>query len=220
MIKFFIVAFSPSMLPYTLALFVVVIYWCISMLGLIDLDILDFDWLPGLDEPTVIDSHGSSLDGAVEGQFGGLPRVIGLGTVPVTIILSFLLLFMWLIAFLLHYYLGDDLKAQLDSWLLRWLVVFCGAFLIGLVLTAIATRPFHGIFAHATDHAAQHLIGQRCTVTSSTVTATFGTAEVKMHGPPLLLNIVCPETNHLHSGAAAEITGYDPDRHLYTVKPC
>jgi len=228
--EFLQLIFSPGMLLYTSLLIIVVCFWAITLLGMLDIHFLDFDFLHGHDVGDI--GHDVGDAGGVDGHDMGdvshdvgdvslLQNVLGflnIGTVPVTIVISFLVFFMWVLAFIGNAYVGKLIGAVMPP-ILMGLVVLAISFVLALYMTALATRPFRKLFIVETRHGAQFLVGSICIVTSTKVTGDFGTAEVKQRGSPLNLDIVCEDANELKRGGEAVIVSYDTARNLYTVRP-
>ena len=121
---------------YSTVLGVVVIYWLIGMLGLVDLGFSgDADLELDVD---------SDIDVSV-GGLTGFMLTFGLTGVPFTLVISIITLICWLISFYLQFYILNWLP---DGWLyyLMGAIASFIIFVVSLPLTAIVIRPLKGMF--------------------------------------------------------------------------
>ena len=125
------VAIQPHNLPLTCVVGLFMLYWVVCILGVFGLDTLDLDLDGDLDAD--VDSAGSSpLVAAL--------RFVNATDVPLMAVLSFLSIFMWVITMMGNYYLNPGL----NDWVI--MVIFGASFIIGVVLTRVATAPLVPIF--------------------------------------------------------------------------
>ena len=69
-----------------------------------------------------------------------------------------------------------------------------------------------------TSYANASLVGRRCTVSTSSVTTTFGQAMVARRGADIQIDVRAAEPNTLGRGAAARIIDYDPATQRYSIE--
>lgn len=230
-IDFFNRIIEPGMLPYTIFLGLILLYWLTVIIGVIDLDILDFGDF-GLDSALegsgegmgeALDSVGEgevSVDSAGEGSLGALHSILSflnLGKVPVTIIVSFLSLKMWILAYLYYFYISPKLTLSIPGIVIS-LALFSIVFVFSLFLTGLTTRPFRKIFEHVTTRGRQNLLGKICKIKTTEVTADFGQAELHIDSSFLLLSVRCKDGTQFTKGDEAVVTHYDSEKDVYEVK--
>ena len=102
-------ATNGQVLPFTLLLIPVALYWLLALLGTLDLDFLDVDLDQDVDvsASATVDAGGQGNGhGDVPGQgvvmnvFHGALRAINATDVPVMVVFSILMIMMWLCAML------------------------------------------------------------------------------------------------------------------------
>ena len=224
------------MLPYTVLLGLVVLYWLIIIIGVIDIDFLDFGDF-GLD--SVVEGAG---DGIAEASAEGVTEAVGdggapteapgasthgalhsvlsflnLGRVPVTVIVSFLSLKMWILAYFYYVYVSPKLSLGVPAMVIS-LGLFTVIFVVSLFSTGLTTRPFRKLFHHATTHGHHNLMGKICKVKTTEVTPEFGQAELRVDDSFLLLSVRCKDGTNFSKGDEAVITFYNPERDVYEIK--
>ena len=230
-IEFFHRIVEPGMLPYTVLLGLVILYWFIVIIGVIDIDILDFgDFgldgaLEGAGEGVgeAIDSIAEgevSVDSGTEGSSGALHSVLSflnLGRVPVTVIVSFLSLKMWILAYVYYFYISPRFTLNVPGTIVS-LGLFSIIFIFSLFLTGLTTRPFRRLFHHATTHGHQNLLGKICKIKTTEVTGDFGQAELRIDNSFLLLSVRCKDGTTFSKGDEAVITHHDAHKDVYEIK--
>lgn len=190
---------------YSTLLGIVVVYWIIGMLGLID---LDFSGDLELD----IDSDVSI------GGLTGLMLTFGFAGVPFSLVISIIILFCWLISFYLQFYLLTWLP---DGWL-YYLVGSVSSFIVFLVslpITAMVVRPLKGLFKSAEATTSQRLVGKEATVATGTVSETFGQARLFNDGAEFLLDVRCDPEHTLKMGDKVLVIKYIQESHAYIIAP-
>lgn len=169
---------------FTFFLLLTVLYWVVAMLGLVEIDVLDFD-IPDLDGSLDINSDSGLSNPDV---LAGLMLRFGLYGVPVTIIISLVALFGWL----LSYYLVHFLFGYVPDGILRYLAgipVLLGSLYIGVMITAALIKPLRPLFKNAQQQTTKHIIGQSAIVRTSRVDKDFGEASVEDGGAGLILKV-------------------------------
>jgi len=192
---------------YSVLLGIVVVYWIIGILGLVD---LDFSGDAELD-----------IDSDVDVSVGGLTGLLltfGLTGVPFTLVISIIILICWLISFYLQFYILTWLP---DGWLHYLLATLSSfiVFLISLPITAIVIRPLKGMFKSVETATSNHLVGKDATIATGTVSETFGQARVFNDGAEILLDVRCAPEHTLKMGDKVLVIEYQEDNHAYIVAP-
>lgn len=205
--QLFEVASQFPTLIYSVLLGIVVVYWIVGMLGLIDLDFagdVDLD-----------------IDSDVTVSVGGLTGLLltfGLTGIPFTLVISIIILICWLISFYLQFYILTWLP---DG----WLYYFLGAvssfiiFLISLPITAIIIRPLKGMFKSVETATSNHLVGKDATIATSKVSQTFGQARLFNEGAEILVDVRCDPEYTLKMGDKVLVVEYQRENHAYIVAP-
>jgi len=196
-------------LIYSTLLGIVVIYWIVGLLGLVD---LDFSGDVDLD----IDVD-SDVDISV-GGLAGLMLTFGLTGVPFTLVISIIILICWLISFYLQFYILAWLP---DGWLyyLMGSVASFIVFLVSLPLTAVVIRPLKGMFKSVETATSHDLVGKNATIATGTVSETFGQARLFNNGAEILLDVRCDQEHNLKTGDNVLLIEYLQEQHTYMVAP-
>jgi len=195
--------FSWPSLPATVLLLLVCGYWCLVILGALDMDVLDFD----LDIDLDADVDASIL------QVGFIPlKWLNIGSVPTMLWLSVFSLTGWMASRLMNSPTSHvNLELATDG------LAILRDMGIAVFLTKCLTQPLRGRFDPKEVNLAKDLIGGICKVTTSEVTESFGEAEYSTDGAPLKLRVRVEETN-LVCGDEAVIVGFQREQNVYLIK--
>ena len=199
--------------PYTILVATVLLYWISVILGVLDIEVLNFDVDADVDADVDVDV---GVDGHVEGggALHGFLHFLNVGEVPVSIILSFQILSMWVGSILANYYMKNDS-------LLMALALFPPNLLAGLVLSKIVAMPYLKLFRTLGGPEGANkvqILGNTCKVVSSSVTKEIGQAEIQTKGAPVLLNVRAAPGQSLGKGEEGVIVEFDTKRNLYIIK--
>lgn len=194
--------FTGSVLPASLLLTLVCIYWFLVVLGAVGLDSFDLD----LDLDA--DADVSSILGLGAVGF----RFLNLGMVPIMVWLSAFALSLWIVSMLFQL-LG--VHEDLSGWWQTSLVVG-GNGLISLIPTKIFTQPLRGKFDAVPPNPDKDMIG-RTGVVTTTVTATNGQVEIEAEGAPLVLHSRSRE-EEIAKGDRIVIVDYDSETRIFEVE--
>jgi hypothetical protein len=194
---------------YSTVLGVVVVYWLIGMLGLVDLGLAG-------DADLELDV-GSDVDVSV-GGLTGFMLTFGLTGVPFTLVISIVTLICWLISFYLQFYILNWLP---DGWLFYLMGAIASfiIFVISLPLTAIVIRPLKGMFKSVEATESHHLVGNSATIVTGTVSETFGQARLFNNGAEMLLDVRCDPEHILKKGDKVLLIEYLTEKYAYIVAP-
>jgi hypothetical protein len=93
--------------------------------------------------------------------------------------------------------------------------------ILSLLVTKVVTTPVRKLFSHANAgvEAPMRMVGKTCVVTTGEVTTKFGQARLVHEGPPITINVRCPENHSLSKGDEAVITEHFADTNTYMVIP-
>lgn len=212
------------MFPYTVLLGLMVFYWVVVIIGVIDIGILDFfDFgdFGGIGEAA--EGAGEAVEGAgeaaegLDGVLSGILGFLSLGQVPVTVVLSLLILKMWFLALLMTLYLPASLRDVVPP-LILGAAGFAVAFILSVMLTGLTARPLRRVFARNPVRGHEHLVSQICKIKSMRVTEKLGHAELHVRNSFLLLEVRSKEEEELKRGDEAVIVSYDHDSDVYQVR--
>ncbi|SFL87740.1 hypothetical protein [Marinobacter zhejiangensis] len=168
---FLAITFSFPTVIFTVLLAVAVIYWLISLLGLVDLD------------------GDADMDIDSSADVGGLMVTLGLQGVPLPLVLTLLFLSSWLLA-----YFADLLFGAMfgGGWghVMFGLLVIPAALFVGLLVTSVLVRPLRPLFRRAYKRPMQkQVIGTACVVLAFNESSGKGRAEAHRDGAHLILQI-------------------------------
>lgn len=169
---------------YSILLVIVMFYWLVAVLGLVDLDVLDFD-IPDVETDI---SGSNSADTTTPDVLAGLLIKFGLNGVPVTIVVSFVTAIAWFISYFSMIFLPSFLSDGILHYVVG-LPVFFVALTVAVFITASLIKPLRPFFKAATRQSTKHIIGQVAVVRSSTVNETSGEAVLNSDGADLLLKV-------------------------------
>jgi len=203
----FQVASTFPTLTFSIFLGIVVVYWIVGLLGIVDLDL-------GGDVDVDVDADVGSSAGALTGLF----LTFGLTGVPFTLVISIVILLCWLISFYTQFYLLGWLS---DGWLFYvvGLVVNCLTFIVSLPIAAVFIKPLKGMFKSVETTSSQGLIGRDAVVATGSVSETFGQAKLFNDGAELLLDVRCSPDVELKQGDKVLLIEYHQENHAYIVAP-
>lgn len=193
---------------WTTLLLVVLGYWALAIIGLVDFDSLGGD--------LEMEIRGD-IDGGELSTHASYVVAMGLNGVPFSIVISLLVLVGWVLS---------SLAAQwVLSWIPTWplqmaagVVVLLASLAASVLVTARLIRPLRGLFVthQARDNAG--LVGSNCRITSLRVDERHGQAEVAQRGASLLIQVWADTPNQLTKGDAAVILEYDAGRGRYLIQ--
>ena len=114
--------------PFTIVFALMMLYWAIAVLGLVDIGFLDFD-------APEIDVEAAHLD-----VLAGLFLKFGLNGVPVTIVLTLVSMIGWLTSYYAdHFLLAPNFSGFWEFTL--GVPVFLGSLFVGVMCTSLIIKP-------------------------------------------------------------------------------
>lgn len=191
----------PGVLP-SIVIGVLLVFWLLTIVGLLDLDSFGPDWLGGGDDADV----------------SGLPEMLlalGLDRLPFSIVISGVAFYWWLLtmlatALLLPY-------VPLPMWLSGTLVL-AAALVVAVLLASVSLRPLKPLFVVNENVTRESAIGRRCRILTLSVEDQFGQAEVEMGGGTrLTLQVYAAQPNRLVRDSQAVVLEFDSRRKRYLV---
>lgn len=205
MSEFFQICFSFPTVAYTTMLGVVCLYWIVVIAsGGAGMDALDFQL--------------GSVEGGADAAGGALSHVfaaMGFDIVPFPITLSIIVISGWASSFFGTLYLSSWIGAGLLNAIIMLVVSLGVAFVAGTVLI----QPLRPLFRTYDESGGDSMVGEVCTIRSSSVDGEHGRARFQDEVRDSILSVRCPEDNSLERGSKALIIGYDEDENTYHVEP-
>lgn len=188
---------DPSTLPFTILLILAFFYWLLMIIGAVDLEIFD-SLMPDFD----VEGGG--------GFFSPLLQWLGIGSVPVMIVISVFAFLAWAFSLIANavFHPGDDLIILLA-------LIFTNA-LISFFLAGLLTRPLSGLFKPEEHHKIMYSIGK---ATTSRITSEFGQVEIPVRGAPILINARVKDDAVINKGDKVIVYDKDEDKGIYFVEP-
>jgi len=206
MIGFLDAATSFPSVIYTVLLGVVLVYWLLSLIGIVDID----------SGPVIEAELHTDADIDEIGDLASYLVGLGLNGVPFSVVLSLLVLVSWTLTCLAAMWLLPLLPTSL----LRGaagLAVMLIALAVAIPVTARLIRPLRGLFVTHTAISNAALVGQACKVLTATVDEKFGRAEVTTRGAPVNIRVWAETPNTLNKGSQARILDYDAASARYLI---
>jgi hypothetical protein len=207
MTSFYDAAIAFPTVVYTTLLGVVLVYWVLALIGIVDFDSghLDVD----------TDLHADADAGDV-GDLAGYLVALGLNGVPFSVVVTLLVLFSWTMTCLAAMWLLPLVPTS-PLRMLAGVATLPLAFAISLPLTARLIRPMRGLFVTHTAISNAALVGQTCRVLTSSVDEKFGRAEVATRGAGLNIRVWAETPNTLVKGSIARILEHDEAGERYLI---
>lgn len=204
-------------------------YWLFVILGALDLEILEFDHDFDFDADVDLDVDvdldldvDADVDADVHADLDGgatpmlkVAVALGVGKVPVTVLLSFFVISGWTVSSVATLYLTPILRFGAVG-----AVILGIAFVAAIPLMGALAHPLKGMFEMTTRRAGAEVIGSVCVISTGSVDERFGQARLDDGGAGLLLSVRCEtENNGLKKNSQALIIGHDRETDVYFVEP-
>lgn len=191
---------------FTTLLGVVLLYWLLALLGLVDFDSGDME----LDLSHDVTGH----------DLGALAAIIvafGLHGVPLSIVASLLVLLSWTMSCLGAMWVVPLLSGSALGYASGTLLALASVSL-AVPISARLVRPMRGLFVtHAAVRNAS-LVGHSCKVLTQSVNEQTGRAEVAQRGANINIRVWARTPNPLVRGASARIVAYEEETARYRIE--
>lgn len=212
-------AISGQVLPFTLLLIPVFLYWLLAALGTVDLNFLDVDIDAEVDVDADLDVDAGDATGAAHGPFmegfHGALKLVNATDVPLMIVLSILIVMMWFCAGIGNMILNPGGGNFMGT------IVGVGSLIGGLVLTRLITEPLRPMFRAMKGKGMENkpVVGRGGTVRSHELDEKSGQIEIDEKGEVLLLNARLSEgSTPLKRGDEVVVYEYDQEKSVAYVK--
>ena len=210
MINFLQELISPANLAVTVLMGLVLCYWLMVICGVLGMDVFDLE----LDADADLDLDGG-VDADADGSiFSDALHFMHLGDVPVMIVASIFVFVFWMLTITMNHYLNQDATIAVSFlWMAPNIV-------LSLLATKIVLMPLVTVFKHRESKAVTHenLIGLAGVVKTSEVNEQFGQIEIRIDGPPIVVNVRTQAGHHLAKGDLAKIVSYNNSNDTFTVE--
>ena len=225
--EFLTALFEGPLLLFTIPMIVAVLFWLTALLGLLDFESFDLDLDLDADIDADIDVDvdvdvdiDADVDADVEVAGGGMSflHLLGLGMVPFSLIFTMVLFFFGWTGIALHSVLGSSLGWSGLSLNLLFAPI---ALVVAMAAAAGAARLLRPLFReYGKAHTARDLVGKVASLNSSTASATFGSAIVKVAGDRIEIAARCdPDDGEPRYGDRVLIIDYDAQKNIYQIAP-
>ena len=214
-------AISGQVLPFTLLLIPVILYWILAVLGALDLDFLDVDLDTEIDVDAELDADGIGAADAGHGNgifmscFQGGLRAINATDVPLMLVLSILAVMMWICAGIGNMILNPGGGNLMGT------IVGVSSIVIGMGMTRLLTEPLRPMFRAMKGKGTENrpVVGRSGIVRSHELDESAGQVEIEEKGEVLLLNARLSQGSApLKRGDEVVVYEYDQERSLAYVK--
>ena len=187
-------------------LLVMLLYWLIALAGMLEHDALDH-WLH-------FDTHHDGWH--LGSELAGLLLKVGLGGIPLTVILTVLFLLSWLASYALCHFVPMPASWGLVN-ILTGTVVAAAALVLGFLATVLLLKPLRGVVAKiAPGEEPKALLGRVGLVRSAIVNASQGYGSVEDGGGGLNVQMRSPERD-LIRGAQIVLIEHLPEHNAWRV---
>jgi hypothetical protein len=205
----------PTAVP-TVLLAVLMIYWLMSIIGIIDLgDSLHIHTEVG---------HMDGIEAAHGGHevpdfhtLAGYLVALGLGGVPLSVVASVLVFVIWLATALLHKYVIAFLPTDTVR-TLSGVAVLLFTSALSIPIAARVIKPMRGLFVKHNARSNSSLVGLECKIVTEKVDPSFGRAEVANSGGGINIRVWASTPNDLRKNSKAIIVAYDETTRQYEVQ--
>ena len=204
-------AISPQVLPLTILLVPVALYWLLNVLGAVDLDFLDVD----LDTHAAHSADGHHDSSSHDSWFHGALRFVNATDVPVMIVLSVLVILLWACAMIGNLCFNAQQSGMTGG------IIAVAALFSAVILTRFVVAPMKPFFRliRADDEKHPPVVGRTGTVRTAWVDERTGQVEIQMQGAPLLINArIATGTSSLPRNTEVIVIANDPETGIYTVR--
>lgn len=210
-------AISPGVLPFTLLLIPVALYWALAGFGMVDMNLFDADIDVDVDASTNGIDGGDASDGpgVIKGAVLGGLHLLNARDVPLMMVLSLLFVLNWGCAMIVNMILGTGGEGSLA------LVAGLGGFVAAIFFTRLMTAPLKPFFRSLKGDDEHHrpVVGRSGIVRSGEITDRSGQVEIEENGEVLLLNARLGEGDFpLERGTEVIVYNYDSESGIYYVK--
>ncbi len=199
------IASSFPTIIFTSIIVILLCYWLLVVLGLMDIELFDIDVDTEMDTDVDMSTILTFM------------TTLGLTGVPIMIVISI----MSFVSFIICYTAVKFGLFWTENESIIWLIgsaIALVSFLCAIPITAQLIKPLKGFFAQLKgDNGAKNLLARTCKIRSTKVTDSFGEAECIMDGASLIIKVRAPEKYAFKKGDTAYIIEFDNLNNIYHV---
>lgn len=192
--------FSFPTIIFTVPLIVLMLFWLLAFAGLVDIEIFDID-------TDATDNSASDASG------GGWLNSLGLSGVPLTVALTLVDIYAFAFTYLARKYLMPLLDGMLTATAVGFIIAIF-AVVIAIPVAALCCKPLRKVFHTHEAVAKRDLNGVICTVSTLSVTETFGQATTD---DGMIYSIRAQTPNDLAKGSRVVLLEYSEQDDSYSV---
>ncbi|QKW34005.1 hypothetical protein HUT06_08180 [Actinomadura sp. NAK00032] len=226
--EFFDAALGFPTALFSFSLLVVAGYWTLVLLGGLGVDFLgagtDADTGAGAGAGDAAGGGGGSDGGDGDGLVAERLAMLGLGGVPVTVVLSLLIALAWFVSLA---------ASALTDGLPQRVLGMTGALVVAWFGTRLAVLPLRRVFQQQAGASLRDFVGLPCVIRTGRVGPDFGQAEVTApdgssaivqvrrpaYDMPVAGAAIVDGGDDLTAGSTALIFDFDPDGRFFWVMP-
>ncbi len=189
--------FSFPIVAFTVPLMIMIVFWIIALLGAIDIEILD----------------GSGDTESSEGTGSSFLESLGLDGVPLTVAITLIELYGFVFAYLAKKYISPLFDGVITA-TATGLIIVVLAFVVAIPLAAISSKHMRQFFTTHEAIQKSELIGTVCTVTTQTVTESFGQARAE---DGMIYSVRTSPGEVIPGGSLVVLIDFDKEKDIYIV---
>jgi len=188
---------------YSIFLGVLMIFWALTIIGALDIDVISFD----IDFEADTDIPG----------FAGLLHTLGLSGVPFTIVLTLLVFLAWIMTYVVSNYLLPVIPSSILQFI-AGSITLVSTFFLSVPITAKMIQPLRKLTAENKAKTKIDFLGEPCKVTSQTVDLEFGQGRIDTsNGDEIIVRIRADKTLGFKKGDTVRAINFDKQTNSYQV---
>lgn len=190
--------FSFPLIIFTIPLIIFMLFWLLAFAGLVDIEIFDIE----------VDA-----DSDAEVAGGGWLETFGLNGVPLTVALTLVDIYAFAFTYLARKYLTPLFDGILSATAIGFVIAMF-AVIVAIPVAAICCKPLRKVFHTHEAVSKKDLNGVICTVTTQTVTESFGQATAD---DGMVYTVRANTPNDLCNGSRIVLLEYSKEHDSYIV---
>lgn len=197
-------------MPITILLGFCMLYWILNIIGLLELDLFDFD----LDTADDVDANhgGSNFADSIIGQ---ALRFMNASEVPLMVVLTILFLSMWVTSVITASVVNSEGNNLISG------AICLASFIVSIFAAKLATAPLRPLFKalRRGENDEEPVFGREATVVSMTLDERGGQVEVpREQGAPALLSTRLSIGEPVHRGDKVVLFAFDEKTATYLAR--
>lgn len=172
---------------WTVLLLLLVFYWLVAMMGLVEIDSLDFDLPEGVATNTDMDMD-FDADASNMSVFASVMVRFGLYGIPFVITLSILGIIGWVLSYYANYIVNDFFPNGIMHYVIGTGILLASLF-ISMIITGRIVKPLRLRFNSKPQRNHHEFLGKTAVVRTSRVDANFGEAILEDGGAGLIFKV-------------------------------